>query len=61
MTKEKLLKMIKYSDLISNRLSSPIPIKHKNRTKQYLSFLQKELNDVKKQIDTMTLEIGGKK
>jgi hypothetical protein len=43
LSKEKLVTLNKHKQNVLNKLSSPIPPKHKNRPNEYLNFLKKEL------------------
>lgn len=46
MAKEKLVSLMKYKQDLVNKLSSPIPEKHKNRPKQYEQYLKNEIEAV---------------
>lgn len=55
MTKEKLLSLVKYAEGIKNKLSSPLPEKHKGYPTQYKQFLNRELASVNSKIESMKL------
>lgn len=56
MTKEKLISLNKYAQDLKNKLTSPTPVKHKNRPESYKKFLTRELEMVNSKIDAAKLE-----
>ena len=43
MEKEKVVSLTKYLGTLTDRLSAPIPEKHKDRPKEYLEYLTREI------------------
>lgn len=56
MTKEKLASLNKYAQDLKNKLSSPVPAKHKNRPQSYKNFLTHELSLVNSKLEAAKLE-----
>ena len=62
MTKEKLNSLKRYAQMLKDRLSSPVPPKHKSRVKTFTEFLNRELKTVSDRIEREALEANvGKK
>jgi hypothetical protein len=61
MNKEKLKSLQKYLDNLNNRLTAPLPEKHKAHPAPYLRFLRVEIDTLVKQIDAAKMDIGGKR
>ena len=53
MSKEKIASLTKYADGIRNRIASPTPEKHKENPQTYKQFLDRELDMVNKNIETL--------
>jgi hypothetical protein len=60
MTKDKFESLTKYLAKLTDRLSSPIPEKHKNNPDTFKSFLNREIRVVKEQLEQAKLEGAGK-
>jgi hypothetical protein len=56
MDKDKLLKAIKYLDLLKDKMGSSTPKKHLSRPDTYKLFLEKEISATQKKIDALKLE-----
>lgn len=56
MTKEKLASLNKYAQELKNKLTSPVPSKHKNREQSYKNFLTHELAMVNSKLEAAKLE-----
>lgn len=44
LSKEKLVSLLKYKQELLNRISGPVPEKHKDHVNEFKNFLQNELN-----------------
>lgn len=55
MTKEKLSRLNRYLDNLNNRKNSPIPPKHKNHPKEFIQFLDREIEMVVSKIEEAKL------
>lgn len=54
MSKEKTIKLTKYANDLKSRLSDKnVPLKQANRVKEYRQFLERELETVNSQIETL--------
>lgn len=51
--KEKLVRLQRYLDQLTNRLSSPVPDKHKDHPVEFKHFLTNEVRLVKLKIEGM--------
>lgn len=60
LTKEKVVSLTKYQSQLKDRLSAPIPEKHKDSPKTYKQFLERELKTVTAQLEAHRLEASGK-
>lgn len=60
MTKDKLNKLIKYQSELKDKLTNPIPEKHKDNPASYKAFLNNELRLVTSKIEQGKLLLGGK-
>lgn len=56
MTKEKLIKLTKYMNDLSDKLNASIPDKHKDSPNTYKNFLKHEINLVKSKLEAAKLE-----
>ena len=56
MTKEKLISLNKYVSDLQNRLSSPVPAKHKDHPETYKDFLKHEIKMVTDKLEQVRLE-----
>lgn len=61
MSKEKLAKLNKFAAVLKDRLSSPVPEKHKGHPESFRLMLNRELETVNKQIAEAKLEGMDKK
>lgn len=62
MSKEKLIKLTKYSDSIKSKLAEKVlPEKQKNRPEQYRQFLERELAMVTSKMDVLKMSVDTKK
>lgn len=59
MSKEKLAKLIRYSEDLKNRLSSPVPEKHVRHPETYKRFLEREIATTSAKIDDLKLVSDG--
>lgn len=53
MNKEKLVNLLKYSEDLKNKLSSPVPAKHINHPESYKLFLKNEIRLADKKITSL--------
>jgi hypothetical protein len=56
MTKEKLISLQKYLTDLSNRLTAPVPEKHKDSEATYRYFLRNEIRMVNAKLEAAKLE-----
>ncbi len=51
MTKEQMIALAKYVQVLKDRASTPVPLKHVNRPEAYKAFLQNELKLAQSKLD----------
>ncbi len=55
MTKEKMVSLVAYIADCKSKLSSAVPVKHKDHPESYKNFLKKEIEDTTKKVDSYLL------
>lgn len=59
--KDKLERLEKFMAKMKERADAPIPLKHLTRAAQFKAFIKKEIEDTKRQIDSIKLGEGNVK